>query len=122
MWITPVFFGSVPGPLKSVIDRFQLFWARRQRGEALEFVRRRPASALIIGAGGDPFGVDGVVIPLTSASNIAEFTLAEPTVLLGIDEPGAILHPDHADERARAHEAVAAFVEAVHSWHDEVAL
>jgi len=116
LWITPVYFGSVPGELKALIDRFQVFWSRRKRGEELYFKSRRPASALIVGSGEDPFGTEAVSIPLASASNIAEFTLIDSTVILGIDEADAMTHPDNVDKRNVARDAIDRFIEAVHDW------
>jgi multimeric flavodoxin WrbA len=33
---TPVYFSSVPGPLKNIIDRCQLFWEEKKRGTLLK--------------------------------------------------------------------------------------
>lgn len=117
LWITPVYFASLPGPLKELVDRLQVFWARRQRGEALVFSARRPAASLIVGSGFDPFGTEAVTIPLTSVSNIAEFTLSEPTVLSGLDEVDALMQQDNSEKLACAAEALAAFAEAVGRWY-----
>jgi len=119
LWITPVYFASVPSQLKAVIDRFQVFWARRNRGEMVRFETRRPAAALIVGSGNDPFGAEAVTIPLTSASNIAEFDLALKTVLIGIDDPGAIIQEENADKRKTAHTTIKKFVDAVFQWHGQ---
>ena len=116
LWITPIYFASVPGQLKAMIDRFQFFWARRSRGETLKFETRRPAAALIVGSGNDPFGTEAVEIPLTSASNIAEFNLSKPTVLMELDEPDAILREENAGMREIAHETIRTFVDAVLKW------
>jgi len=118
LWITPVYFSTLPGQLKELVDRLQVFWARRQRDEALTFGERRPAASLIVGSGYDPFGTQAVTIPLTSVSNIAEFTLAEPTVLSGLDEVDALMQDENADKLACAACAVTSFLEAVRRWHE----
>jgi multimeric flavodoxin WrbA len=117
MWVTPTYFASVPGQLKSLIDRFQFFWSRKQRGDVLTFEERRPATAIIVGTGDDPFGTDAVLAPLTSASNIAQFTLVNPAILMGIDKPGAILSQEHAGKRLDAIVAIDAFIDGVLKWH-----
>jgi len=119
LWITPVYFSTLPGQLKELVDRLQVFWARRQRGEALTFGQRRPALSLIVGSGFDPFGTEAVSIPLKSVSNIAEFTLAEPTVLSGLDEIDALMQDANADKLACAKKALQAFSSAVHDWHGQ---
>jgi multimeric flavodoxin WrbA len=117
MWITPVYFSTLPGQLKELIDRLQVFWARRQRGEALTFEQRRPAASLIVGSGFDPFGTEAVSIPLTSVSNIAEFTLGRPTVLTGLDEVDALMEEANAEKLSCAKDAITAFADEVGSWH-----
>ena len=116
LWITPIYFSTVPACLKSLIDRMQIFWARREREEVLAFEVRRPAAAVIVGSGADPFGVEAAVLPLKSASNIAEFTLSDPTVLLGLDENDAILQAESADKRAAARTAIEVFIDRVLAW------
>jgi multimeric flavodoxin WrbA len=116
LWITPVYFATVPSQLKAVIDRFQVFWARRNRGDMVSFDTRRPAAALVVGSGSDPFGTEAVMSPLTSASNIAEFNLFKKTVLLGLDEFDAIIQEENADKREVAHTTIKTFVDEVLKW------
>jgi len=116
LWITPVYFSSVPACLKGLIDRLQIFWAQRQRGTALIFPQRRPASALIVGSGQDPFGTQAVTLPLTSVSNIAEFTLSEPTVLSGLDDVDALLREENAHKLDKARATIQIFIKNVREW------
>ncbi len=111
LWITPVFFASVPAQLKMLIDRFQRFYGRRLlygKPDAL----RRPAAAFIIGAGGDPFGTQAAEITLKSASQMAEFTLAEPLRIMGPDAPNDILTSAYASARKSAVQAVTSLFDA----------
>lgn len=117
LWITPIYFGSVPGPLKCLVDRFQLFWSRRMRGERKSYPSRRPAAAVIIGTGGDPFGTEAARIPLTSASNCAEFSLFEPVILASsMDQPGAILDENHTAQLQLANAEFARFADSALRW------
>ena len=118
LWISPVYFSSIPGGFKQLIDRLQVFWARRERGEVLTSHQRRPACALVVGSGADPFGVKAVTLPLTSASNVAEFTLKEPTVLLGLEDTDALQQVENAAKRAHAGETIASLIENVRQWEE----
>ena len=101
LWVTPLYFASVPAQLKSLIDRFQVYYGRRlRRGKPT--APRRPAAAVILGAGGDPFGAEAAVLTLRSASQMAEFTLTDPLVVLGPDASGDIFSERFAPERAAA--------------------
>ncbi|MCL2818151.1 MAG: flavodoxin family protein [Actinomycetia bacterium] len=118
IWITPIYFASVPACLKELIDRMQVFWARRQRDEAVVFDQRRPAIALVVGSGEDPFGTDAVTIPLKSVSQMAEFALAEPTILLGLEDTDALLQEENVDRLKEARASILAFVADVKAWDD----
>jgi multimeric flavodoxin WrbA len=47
---SPLYFSSVPGPLKNLIDRCQVLWEEKRRGIAM----KEKKGALIIAAGSDP--------------------------------------------------------------------
>ena len=120
LWVSPVYFGSVPGQLKSLIDRFQAYWVRRRIREAQHrpnpYHARRPASLVLVRGGGDPFGHECAVTPVVAASNLAEFTLREPVVIIGPDGPGDVAgSPFDADRTAVAAE-VQALIEATVAW------
>ncbi|MCL2331996.1 MAG: flavodoxin family protein [Actinomycetia bacterium] len=101
LWVTPVYFAGLPAQLKALIDRFQVYYGRRLlRGKPV--APRRPAAAIIIGAGGDPFGAKAAVSILRSASQMAEFTLANPLVIFGPDAPGDIDDERFAEDRVAA--------------------
>ena len=76
---------------------------------------RRPAAAVIIGAGGDPFGAEAATTELRSASQISEFTLADPLVIIGPDAPGEIAEERFAEERVQARLLVEALQERARS-------
>ena len=101
LWVTPVYFAGVPAQFKGLIDRLQIYYGRRLL-HGKPTMPRRPAAAVILGAGGDPFGVGGVISTLRSASQMAEFALADPLVILGVDTPSDIMNTRRADERAAA--------------------
>jgi len=101
LWMTPLYFAGVPAQLKALIDRLQVYYGRRLlRGKPT--TPRRPAAAVILGAGGDPFGAQAAILTLRSASQMAEFTLADPLVITGTEEPGDISAERFASERAAA--------------------
>ena len=114
LWVTPVYFAGLPAQLKALIDRFQLFYGRRLTS-GKPAAPRRPAAAVIIGAGGDPFGAEAATTELRSASQISEFTLADPLVIIGPDAPGEIAEERFAEERVQARLLVEALQERARS-------
>jgi len=101
LWAAPLYFASVPAQLKALIDRLQIYYGRRLLYGKPD-APRRPAVAVILGAGGDPFGAQAASVTLRSASQIAEFTLADPLVIFGADAPGDITGTRLAPERTAA--------------------
>ncbi|MCQ2752517.1 MAG: flavodoxin family protein [Coriobacteriales bacterium] len=68
--ITPLYFAGPPAHLKALIDRLQIFWARRYKLE-MDLPAKTPAYLLILGEGGDPFGKDPLISIVKSAFNNA---------------------------------------------------
>jgi multimeric flavodoxin WrbA len=99
---TPVFFATVPAVLKTLYDRFQPYWARRYvLGEPAPQVRR-PAALIVVGGGGDPYGMGCAITPTRSVLGPAGFELLEVLEIEGLDGPSAAAtHPAEL-ERARA--------------------
>jgi multimeric flavodoxin WrbA len=85
---TPVFFAGVPAVLKALIDRLQVYWARRFVLKDDPDVERRPAAILIVGGGGDPFGFEGALWTLKSALGVLGFDPIGQVELAGVDSPG----------------------------------
>lgn len=102
LWITPLYFAGVPAQLKCLIDRFQPYYGRRLLYGRPAASYRRQAAAIILGAGGDPFGADAAALTLRSASQMAEFRLLQPLVISGADAPGDILSARFATQRMQA--------------------
>lgn len=97
---TPVFFATVPAVLKTLYDRFQPYWARRYiLGEPVPAVRR-PASLIVVGGGGDPFGMNCAVVPTRSVLGAAAFELIGVLEVDGLDGPSDAL--EHTTELDRA--------------------
>lgn len=117
LWISPLYFSSIPSQLKALVDRFQLFWARRLRGEVPDYHARRPASLILIGGGMDPFGYQCAVTPIRSASNLAELTLRTPIPLIGPDEIGDMSRDEFATLRRQAHEEIRGLVADAKLWY-----
>jgi NAD(P)H-dependent FMN reductase len=46
----PVYFHSLPGKMKVLIDRFQIYWASHVRGDTPEGFRKKAAALLVGGA------------------------------------------------------------------------
>jgi len=101
LWVTPLYFAGVPAQLKGLIDRLQVYYGRRLL-HGKPTAARRPAAAVILRAGGDPFGAEAAILTLRSASQMAEFTLPEPLVISGIDKPGDLMSASLVSEHAKA--------------------
>lgn len=54
---SPVYFSSLPGPIKTMIDRFQVIWEKRRRGES----RKAEGRGLFIASAGADY--TGMFIP-----------------------------------------------------------
>lgn len=119
-WVTPVYFGSVPSQLKAIVDRFQVFWARRQRRAAhalpSPYHARRPGLMVAVRGGGDPFGYDAAIVPLRSASNLAEVTLAEPLIIEGPNGRGDLATSEFAADRAAIESETDLLLERAAAW------
>lgn len=98
LWISPLYFASVPSQLKKLIDRTQMLFERRKLGLAKHKQERKPAYTLIVGGGGDPFGFEAAMPPIASASRMMEAELDKSVVVIGADAPGEI-----DDERFKEH-------------------
>jgi multimeric flavodoxin WrbA len=80
--VTPVFFAGPPSQLKAVYDRFQSRWARRYiHGETAR--AKRPASLILTGGGGDPYGFDPLVTISKSALAIVGFRIGQVEGFIG---------------------------------------
>ena len=98
---TPVFFASVPGVLKVLLDRFQPYWARRYVLGEPRPAHTRPGAILVVGGGGDPFGPGCATTAVKSA--FAAIAVDSGTVLevTGPDQPGDIASDAAALSRAQ---------------------
>jgi multimeric flavodoxin WrbA len=97
---TPVFFATVPGVLKVIFDRFQVYWARRYVLHAPAPATKRPGAVLVVGGGGDPFGSACAVTAVKSVLAVLDVSSEVVLECIGPDAAGDILrHPD-ALERA----------------------
>lgn len=85
---TPVFFAGVPAVLKALIDRLQVYWARRFVLKETRDPERRPAAILVVGGGGDPYGFQGALWTIKSAMGVLGFDPIGQIELAGVDSPG----------------------------------
>lgn len=68
--VAPVYFAGPAASLKAMLDRCQMFWARKYvLGRAVP--PKRPCHLLVVGDGGDPFGSEPLERICTSALNCA---------------------------------------------------
>lgn len=68
--VAPVYFAGPAACLKAMLDRCQMFWARKYvLGRAVP--SKRPCHLLVVGDGGDPFGSEPLERICTSALNCA---------------------------------------------------
>ncbi len=103
--VTPVYFASVPGVLKVLIDRMQPYWARTY---ALKRPRpaRRPGAILIARGGGDPYGFEHAEATVRSAFAVLDIDVLDVLATPGVDRPADLeAHPEVL-ERAHALGAV----------------
>ncbi len=100
----PVFFMGVPSKLKAVIDRCQLYWARR-------FVRQEPVgrerpggSGALIAVGGSAHRnlFNGPCHVVKSVMAVMEFRYKDELLLTDLEGPDDVLK--HPDALARARE------------------
>lgn len=107
----PVYFATVPAPLKAFIDRCQPYWVRRYMlGEpAPEY--RRPGGLLLVRGGGDPFGWECAVAPVKSVFAVLGVRITELLEVEGPDAPGDVsARPESLERAARAGRAIVAAV------------
>lgn len=120
VWVTPIYFGSIPSQLKAFVDRFQVFWARRQARATHSipnpYHARRPGLMVAVRGGGDPFGCDAAIVPIRSASNLAEVTLAEPLIVEGTNERTDMATAEFAGDRRAVAAAVDALLDRAADW------
>lgn len=116
VWITPVYFGSVPAQLKAVIDRTQPFFARRRLGLVDVGVSRKPVLAYVLGSGEDPFGAEAALVPLESASHMFEGNIIDKLVITGVDRAGEMNDDAHEDIRAVADKKLDTLIEAARAF------
>ncbi len=99
---TPVFFASVPSGLKALIDRCQPYWARRFVLHQELAKPLRPGAIVVVGGGGDPFGVDCAVTPIRSVFGVLGITSEHDLEVVGPDGPKDVeSHPDALAEARR---------------------
>lgn len=98
---SPVYFASVPGVLKALIDRMQPYWARRYVLKR-ERPARRPGGILLARGGGDPYGFEHAEATIRSVLAVLDVDVLG--VVRAADVDGALAleaHPAVLDE-ARA--------------------
>ncbi|MGI6033913.1 MAG: flavodoxin family protein [Coriobacteriales bacterium] len=72
--IAPVYFAGPAAHLKAMLDRCQVFWARKYVLNE-EIPPKRPVYLLELGDGGDPFGTEPLEKICTSALNCANLRI-----------------------------------------------
>lgn len=107
---TPVFFATVPAPLKTLYDRCQPYWARIYALGQPAPATRRPGAILVVGGGGDPFGTQCAIAPTKSVFAVLGVAATEVLEVVGPDSPSDIGRD--TDSLARAEEIGRALVEA----------
>lgn len=72
--VAPVYFAGPSGWLKAMLDRCQMYWARKYVLKR-DVPPERPAYLVVIGEGGDPFGTLPLETICTSALNCANLRI-----------------------------------------------
>ncbi|MCE5190660.1 MAG: flavodoxin family protein [Actinomycetia bacterium] len=101
VFATPVYFASVPGVLKVMLDRMQPYWARTH---VLKQPRppRRPGGLLLVRSGGDPYGFPGAEYPLKSVCGVLGIDIEGEVKTAGADAAGDVSRQPLALDRARS--------------------
>lgn len=97
---TPVYFATVPATLKALYDRLQPYWALTHVLERPSSRPKRPATLLVVGGGGDPFGTGCAVTTSRSALAVAGFSVDEVVEVVGPDSAGDVERFSEALTRA----------------------
>lgn len=97
---SPVYFATVPAVLKALYDRCEPYWARRYILHEQRRDKRRPGALILVGGGGDPFGVGCAVTPTKSVFGVLDVELAEYFEFVGVDSPSDIGRHPEALQRA----------------------
>ncbi len=110
-WLSPIYFYHLPAQAKALIDRAQACWhARQQRVESVLALPPRKAYPLLIAArsAGDNL-FKGSLYTLQYCLKAFNFSLGEPLLLTGLDQPGdlAMARHEHADIEQWARNALA---------------
>lgn len=50
VFASPLYFNNVPGPLKNIIDRCQVYWSSRRRGDRTQISNKKAALLVVGGA------------------------------------------------------------------------
>lgn len=104
---TPVYFASVPGALKTFYDRMQPYWARAHVLQQPSGPRR-PGGAVLVRAGGDPYGFDAAEATTRSVLAVLGVDVLDVVKVTGLDQPRDVLqHPDALENARRLGRAVA---------------
>lgn len=110
---TPVFFYAVTSLVKIMMDRCQLFWARKYVIQAAAG-RTRPGALLAAGATNGTRLFDGVLLSVRYFFDAIDVRLSETLLVRGVDAKGEILkEAEHLDQAERIGQAIA---RAAASW------
>ncbi len=74
--VAPVYFAGPSSSLKALLDRCQMFWARKYVLKRA-VPAKRPIHLVVLGDGGDPFGTQALETVCTSALNCANLRIGE---------------------------------------------
>ncbi len=98
---SPVYFASVPGVLKVMLDRMQPYWARTH---VLKEPRppRRPGGLLLVRAGGDPYGFLAAEYPLKSVCAVLGLDIVGEVKTTDADAAGDVSRHPLALDNARS--------------------
>ncbi len=94
----PMYFHSVPGPMKSVLDRCQVYWAGMLRGDHGILPRKKGAILMVGGAPSFPCQFDGGAIVLQGLLGDLEAEHIGTITLPNSDRDSLETRPDIAEE------------------------
>jgi NAD(P)H-dependent FMN reductase len=97
---SPVYFASVPGVLKALIDRMQPYWARTYVLKR-ERPARRPGGILLARGGGDPYGFEHAEATIRSVLAVLDVDVLDVLHVADVDSAGELEQRPDLTARAR---------------------
>lgn len=100
LFLAPIYFFGIPGPMKTMLDRLQCYWAAHVRGDKLPREQYQKTAAIIL-AGGAPCVEDqftAALLELRAAADDCNCTVVSEITMNNADAAGIAQQPDIAEQ------------------------